>query len=345
MNPTIIANFIKKEFEDKKLPFLFNGKSYRINSFFDKNNPDEGLHLYIFISNGKFIDFKSNEQGDFIWLVKNYKKVKGPREVIKEYIYKNYFRASQSELTKRIKKLKEDGFADIKEEIFPNRIEKPSDFLPMNKKTQANKRFFDYLNGRGIDDKKIKKFKFHYAISGAYMNRVILPIFYEKKFVYFIARDVTGKSSKKYLNPKSEEVNNNGTGSIVFNLDFIEEGDTVLLCEGPFNCFHDLPKNNILAAVQGKSLLINQFKKIERKKPGKYIIAYDNDDYFNDSVSKTYNFLTKKTNVSVELINWEKYKKITKDVCDFGDLYGKVDELPIHSLSYQDYVKQHFLGV
>lgn len=342
MNSKIIANFIKKEFEDTGKPFLFNGKSYRINSIFEE---DDGLHLYLFISNGKFMDFKAGEQGDFEWLVTKFKKLEDKNDA-PGFIHRNYFKVTTSALIKRIEELRKEGFDDPKSEIIPKRIKKPEDFLPMNRVTKTNKRFFDYLEGRGIDRDQIRKFKFHYAISGNYMNRVILPIFYEKKFVYFIARDITNKSSKKYLNPKAEEVKKNGTGSIVFNLDFVKEGDTVIICEGPFNCFHRLPKNTVLVAVQGKSLLLNQFRKLHRKKPGKYIIAYDSDEYFNKSSNKTHIFLSKNAEKTpIELINWEKYRKIKEDVCDFGDLYGLVDVLPVYSQTYFDYIKQHFLGV
>lgn len=344
VSPSIIAAFIKKEIEDKGKDVIYNGKSYRINSIFVE--ADTGHHLYIFASNGKFIDFKTNTRGDFIWFVKSYLDLKLSREKIRDMLVMKYRTVSSSDIKERINNIRKDDIFNG-EEIFPVRIEKPDDFLALSKVTDHNKKFFNYLNGRGIDNRMIKKFKFHYAVSGKYENRVILPIFYEKKFVYFIARDVTGTSKLKYLNPSGEEVNNNGSGSIVFNLDFVKKGDTVVICEGPFNCFHRTEANTVLVAVQGKKLLTNQFKKIERKKPSKYVIAYDNDKYFKDSMMSTFKYLTSiaKVDAKVEIIDWEQYKKIKDDVCDFGDLYGKVDELKIYSTNFQMYVQNHFLGV
>ena len=175
-----------------------------------------------------------------------------------------------------------------------------------------------------------------------YNNRVILPMFYEKKFVYFTARDITGKSKLKYLHPASDEVNGNGTGSILYNLDLFKEGDIAVICEGPFNCFHKTDDDFILLAVNGKAIGINQFRKIERKKPSKYVIAYDNDKYFHDSVVKTYKFLSENSKIPVEVIDWKKYYEIDKKICDFGDIYEKIDKLTIHSCTVKKYIMKKF---
>ena len=321
------------------------GKSYRINSIFTQ---DSEQHLYIFKSNGKYQCFKTGEKGDFTWLVKTFKKLKGlNKEGIKSYILKNYFRVTSESVANRIKALKEDGAIDYdsKEEIFPKRISKPKEFIPLNKETDINRRFFLYLNGRGISNDKIKKFKFHGVAEGKYENRVVLPMFYEKKFVYFTARDITDRNKLKYLHPTSDEVKGNGTGSVLFNVDEVEEGDIAMINEGPFNCFHNLPEKHKLVATNGKLLLINQFRKLERKRPSKYILCYDNDKYFHESTLKTYKFLTKASKIPVEIVDWNAYKKIKENVCDFGDLYKKVKELPIHSYNMDAYVREKFLGV
>jgi hypothetical protein len=339
--PKIIENFILKEFDKNEV--LHEEESYRINSIFEE---DDNHHLYIFKKNGNFIDFKTSEQGSFIWLVARLKKLGNIMpEKIESYIIQNYNCISKESLKDRINSKRDEDKPKAITEKFPVRIEKPKIFFPMkNSNNLVSTKFFSYLNSRGIDNNKIKKFKFHYAITGKYANRVILPIFYEKNFVYFTARDITDKSKCKYLHPSSKEVNGNGTSCVLFNLDFLNEGDTAVLVEGPFNCFHDTQEGTVLLSVFGKALLFNQFKKLQRKNPGKYVIAYDYDKYFQKSTLKTYKFLKDKVNVPIEIIDWDKYRSYPSFKKDFGDLYKTLKKLPIHTIDIFEFEKRELLN-
>jgi len=350
INSDIIYNFMLTEFPESIKMLKNNEESYRINSIFI---PDTKRHLNIFIKGGDYIDYKSGEKGSFWWFVKNYKNLKMGERGVKDYLIKKYRKIDDNtakDLKERIKTIV-DRNEESQEIINCKRIELQKEFRFLNKKTEHSEKFFKYLYERGIDGNKIKRFKFCYAISGKYKNRVILPIFDSGDFVYFMARDITDTSSKKYLNPTREEVLGNGTGRLLFNYDFLREGDTSVVTEGTFNCLHNVKKNYVLNAVFGKIIGAQQLEKLKKKKVKKIILAYDNDKYFKDSILKSYNFIVRKSDIPCEVIDWDKYKWVfdekknkERPPKDFGELYKVYKELPLYTSSYRDYIVNKALG-
>lgn len=334
----VVANFIRKEFPESAASYREGDKSFRINSVFVE---DHKRHLYIFVENGDFRCFKSGERGDFVWLVKKVKKVKGFRNEVERFILNNYYSIKEDDLVKKVKSLesqKRSKGAKL------NAIELPEGTFPLNRETPINKKFFIYLDGRGITREMIRKFRMGYCVSGNYSNRIIIPVYDNRKIVYFMSRDITGKSKRKYLNPSREEVKGNGTGAIVFNIDSVKAGDTVVITEGVFNAFHKTEDNVVLCSIFGKSVLFNQLRKILAKKPSALVVAYDNDKFFMKSTLESYNFIKREIGESkspeIKIVNWSKYKEGTGD---FGDLYKDVDSLPIHCVSYQQFLSKNFI--
>ena len=127
-----------------------------------------------------------------------------------------------------------------------------------------------YLEERGVTRAQIRKYDIKYCYSGQYSGRVIIPCFYKGDLVTFVARDIGGHSSRKYLNPTGNKQSN-----FLFNFDGVE-GDTVVLTEGVFDA---ISVASILPAVAsfGKSLskrqigLLNKFKTV--------IFYWDQDAY------------------------------------------------------------------
>jgi hypothetical protein len=333
-----------KEFPKSLSDYKEGERSFRINSFFTH---DDKRHLYIFIDGGNFRCFKSGQSGDFIWLVKNYKKLIGSKKTIENYIYENYYMVSEDDLKNKLKNIKLNS-----SEIFKRNgdipelkeITLPEEFLVLDKRTEISEKFLRYLYNRGLKFDIIKNYNFHYCVSGDYKDRVIIPVYDNKKIVYFMARHISDKASKKYLNPKREEVLGNGTGSILFNIDKITSGNKIIITEGVFNALHYTNKNFVICSVFGKVLLYNQLKKMIKKEPSEIILAYDNDKYFLKSTKDSINFIKHETDIPVSVIDWSKYKRIDEgNICDFGDLYKSYKELPIYTVSTFEFLKKFIL--
>ena len=128
----------------------------------------------------------------------------------------------------------------------------------------------NYLLERGVSVEQMEEYGIRYCYSGSYSGRIIVPCFYKGDLVTFVARDVFGKSSRKYLNPIG-----NKQSDFLFNYDRVGS-DTVVLTEGVFDA---ISASAVLPAVAsfGKSLsqrqigLLNRFKNV--------IFYWDKDAY------------------------------------------------------------------
>ena len=118
-----------------------------------------------------------------------------------------------------------------------------------------------YLEGRGVTREQVRQYDMKYCYFGQYGGRLIIPCFYKGDLVTFVARDIFGHSSRKYLNPIG-----NKQSDFLFNLDNVK-GDSVVLTEGVFDA---ISASLVAPAVAsfGKSLsarqmrLLNQFKRV-----------------------------------------------------------------------------------
>jgi len=345
----VIANFVKKHFPEEVNNYRVGDKSYRVNSLFDKE--DRKKHLYIFVDGGGFRCFKTGKAGSFEFLVKVVDRLPGDmneestQKRIDRHILAKYYVIKEKEFLEKVNNLIRET-TNIRVNL--NKIDLPEGTYPLTKETEINKKFFNYLEGRGITREMIKRFRMGYCVKGTYTSRVIIPIYDNKKIVYFMSRDITDKSSKKYLNPSRDEVQGNGTGAIVFNLDHIKAGDTVVITEGIFNAFHNTEENVVLCSIFGKTILYNQLKKILKKKPKAIILGYDNDKYFEKSTADSYNFIKNELKNSEEtevyILNWDWYEeKYKKGICDFGDLYKDTNSLPIKWVEHSAFIKKYFI--
>lgn len=119
----------------------------------------------------------------------------------------------------------------------------------------------EYLLGRGMSREIIEAYDITYCYDGQYAGRVIVPCKYKGEFVTFVARDIFGSSSRKYLNPQG-----NKQSDFLFNLDSAT-GDSVILTEGVFDAINAAMVAPAVASF-GKSLserqlsLLNSFKTV-----------------------------------------------------------------------------------
>ena len=162
-----------------------------------------------------------------------------------------------------------DSLFDEEEESFFEYevMELDSSFIPLFEKTNifpidsALSKAEEYLLDRGLTTDAVSKYGIKYCYTGQYAGRIIVPCFYKRDLVTFVARDVFGSSSRKYLNPKG-----NKQSDFLFNWDSVS-ADTVVLTEGVFDA---IGAGEVAPSVAsfGKSLsarqmsLLNSFKRV-----------------------------------------------------------------------------------
>lgn len=126
------------------------------------------------------------------------------------------------------------------------------------------------LNRLEIDT--IQRFKLGYTTIPKYSNRIIIPIFYNKRFVGFNARALDVNQIPKYLNSETD------IKKYIFNYDNLERNKPLLICEGAFNCMSAWEKGfKNATATFGTSVSADQIKLITSLNPTEIIIGFDND--------------------------------------------------------------------
>lgn len=116
-----------------------------------------------------------------------------------------------------------------KEEIKA-KFELPKEFRPIfnDGKAEMPIKLLEYLKNRGIKSSTLRAFEVGYCTSGKYKDRVVIPVA-TKHGSSFVARDYTGFSKLRYLNPPVS------LRSFVLGLHQIRS-EIPVVCEGPFDC-------------------------------------------------------------------------------------------------------------
>ena len=99
--------------------------------------------------------------------------------------------------------------------------------------------------------------------SGSFANRIIIPIYYNRKMVTFTSRDITGKSKfKAKACPMDKEVLH--AKHLLHGFDLVQ-GNTVIVTEGPFDTFRFGPgavNTQGIAFTDNQIELLGAFKNI-----------------------------------------------------------------------------------
>lgn len=129
----------------------------------------------------------------------------------------------------------------------------------------------EYLLNR-LEINTIQRFKLGYTTIPKYSNRIIIPVFYNKKFVGFNARAIDSNQIPKYLNSETD------MKTYIFNYDDLEPNKPLLICEGAFNCMSAWEKGfKNATATFGTSVSPEQIRLITSLNPSEIIIGFDND--------------------------------------------------------------------
>jgi hypothetical protein len=113
-------------------------------------------------------------------------------------------------------------------EVVDLSVPLPTGFRPCYDKVKNTYRIPPYLKGRNIDQKMVRRWGMGYCMSGKYSERVVIPVVC-KGMTSFVARDMTGRSFFKYLNPGTLQANFLG------GFDRLDSSVPVFVMEGIFD--------------------------------------------------------------------------------------------------------------
>jgi hypothetical protein len=158
---------------------------------------------------------------------------------------------------------------DIPEE---NNVPLPKEFIPVWRNNKWNIPL--YMKNRGFIGSVLRNWEIGYARSGYYSHRVIVPIVCPNGRS-FVARDLTGNSKIKYLNPKSSN-----HSKLLYGWKQNDLESDFILSEGPLDAMK-LNQHGLSAlALGGKILHPHQFKLLTMRSPyGSPTIMLDPDAY------------------------------------------------------------------
>lgn len=127
--------------------------------------------------------------------------------------------------------------------------------------------FLYWLDKRQFPPADLQTYKIGYCNYGKYAGRIIIPIYHNKRLLYFVARDFTGQAIKRYLNPAIS------TNNIIFNLERASKNKhCVILTEGVFDAIR-IGKNAV--SLLGKILHAGQKQMLLKQEFEEFVICFD----------------------------------------------------------------------
>ena len=175
---------------------------------------------------------------------------------------------------------------------------------------------FDYLKTRDIDSVTAWALDLGYGREGPWLGTVIHPYYYDNGMLAgWQGRYIDPGTGPKVRTAQREDwdaVLRPQEGGL-YLLDRVREGEPIVICEGPYDA---LSVSNVMPAVAcfGSVLHPAQVRRMEKRKPSKYIIGWDPDK----SVSRAAAVLNRNSHRPVEYVSWPPNFKTLG--LDFGDL-------------------------
>ena len=214
-----------------------------------------GFKLYISKSNGKWIDFRGqgdgDYQGDFDKFVSMYEKT--PRDL------------ARSKLLSIGMDLGIDVF-DVPDNMVYQTIAKQPVNIPYGLiPAELNPISFSYLKRRQLNEHTIKHYSLMYNTSN---NSILIPFVHNNIFVYYIERKLSG--AFRWVNPVSDDIHYSKKDIFFGEQSVVDPNEIVFICEGCFDAmtihqwgFQSLSLNgSIITSEQLTFLKINNIKKI-----------------------------------------------------------------------------------
>ena len=262
---SLIQNFITAEFSAKKN----SSGEYHFNSPFVN---DKKKKLYMSAVDGRWIDFKASgsrtterTQGGFLTFVKEYLGLNSNNEAI-SYLVENYDLKPPKELEREEK----NDINNKKYLIDFVKNDKPVLFGNGNNLGLFGKQAYRYVLNRKLDDSYYPTLGYVYNPKSVFHQRVIIPFFEDKKFVYFISRSIEKDTMFRYITPQKLD-----SKEYVFNIDNINE--EVIICEGTFDAM-SVTKDQATTCLLSADIGVKQMEKMFDKNVRKIIYIPDSDE-------------------------------------------------------------------
>lgn len=193
--------------------------------------------------------------------------------------------------------------------------------LPVDTDSILNIQAYKYLtDNRGLRNIDILRYDIHYCNEGKYYGKIIIPSYYHNQLNYFIARDFTGNSFKKYEGPENIDKN------IIFFYDKIAWKLPVILVEGVFDAIKfrgnaipmlgKFPSRELI-----KELINNEIKEV--------YISLDSDAY-KDMILLSQRL--SKLGISSKLIKIEKGDPAETEFETLVKLYNEANQLSFRDI-------------
>ena len=148
------------------------------------------------------------------------------------------------------------------------------DSVKLNGRNFLNKRYWDYLMEREINNSVVKRFNIGYCSEGFYSDRIIIPfgIGFTARSVYTSrqGRLIYGRDFKKYLYPLGLQ-----TSKILFNFD--KDRKVLILVEGVFDVLRLASEGIEATAVLGCLLSDSQIEMLCASQAERVYLSFDGD--------------------------------------------------------------------
>jgi hypothetical protein len=255
MYERLITNLLERY----NVSYWTEGKNVSVNSiniqcpFYDCG--DHSNHMGIFRDTLIFHCWKCGKKGHFSYLLKILTGKTGREcetEIEEEKILLNL---SEEKKTPKETKLEASPLPKYFERIY-DKIDSPL----LHKYLRRRNLYLDFIIDKGCGICRV----------GYYMNRMIIPIYFEGKQVSFVAADMTGKARVKYDTP--------GTVKYLYNYDDIEEGKTIIIVEGILDAWR---VGKEATAILSSHLTDKQKTWILQKRPKNMVFCMDGDAFWH----------------------------------------------------------------
>lgn len=160
----------------------------------------------------------------------------------------------------------EPGSLDFLEDLQPRVSSAPTLEAPEIAIPEGSRPIYGnlaYCQIRGILEEDVRLFGLWYCDSGRYANRLIFPVFEQRRLVYYQARAMwqpqPGEHFVKALNPPRQP-GAAVSSEVLFNLDVARQFRRVAICEGPVDAIHAGPS---AVCTFGKKISVAQILRLK----------------------------------------------------------------------------------
>ena len=252
----------------KNIPFISEGKEVT-SGWLGVKCPwcdDRGYHLGINLTSNYISCWRCGTKGSVIKLVQFYEKVSYQEslEIMEGYQSFN-------------KPIDYQKYIPQREFHFPKEFNQIHyDAVPAS--------VAQFLSGRGFHPFELTKEKelYYPTNNSKYCHRLIIPVYFKKKMVSFIARDVTGTASQPYK-ACPDELSVFTVKETLYGYDDILPGSPIIIVEGVIDQWK-LGKGTV--ATFGTAWTREQIELIKSLHPSFVFILYDNEDTAQKSAIK-----------------------------------------------------------